>query len=240
MHLHPPKITRECARCRKSFRPATPRSLYCSPECRTGIRTCKGCGVAFAPKRHTRGDFCSRKCWYGWDGRREPKECPVCRVMFKPAYERQTYCSQECKSAIQRKGDRNTECLVCGGFIKPTKNSKSLYCSRKCASLARAENGLEMHGFTAPEGHRSVRRDGYVAVKVNGRWAWEHRLAMEQKMGRPLYPDESVHHVNGDKGDNRIENLELWSTSHPAGQRPDDIAEWAVEMLKRYRPELLK
>jgi len=51
----------------------------------------------------------------------------------------------------------------------------------------------------------------------------EHRYVMEQILGRPLLPGETPHHKNGQRADNRPENLELWPKPQPPGQRAEDL-----------------
>ena len=96
-----------------------------------------------------------------------------------------------------------------------------IYCSRTCSNYARKSEGY-------------VDRHGYRVVARNPKQIYQHTIVMEQMIGREMLPGETVHHKNGDRADNRPENLELWSSRHGKGQRVEDRIRDAESFLAEH------
>jgi hypothetical protein len=75
-------------------------------------------------------------------------------------------------------------------------------------------------------------------IVVDGESFYEHRYLMTVYLGRDLYPGENVHHKNGNRIDNSPENLEVWISQQPPGQRVTDLVAHAISILKQYPNEL--
>lgn len=131
----------------------------------------------------------------------------------------------------------NISCLVDGCDIKQT--SYGL-----CPSHRRQElSGKEFHQFRVKHGKGWKNKAGYALTYKpdhpnanSGGKILVHVLVMSEHLGCPLQYGEKVHHKNGIRDDNRIENLELWVVSQPAGQRTEDLLAWAYEIIERYGP----
>lgn len=133
----------------------------------------------------------------------------------------------ECQEPLLARGfcNRHYTAKRIDGSLKPMYS--------KSASRPRGTWGPGVKDSTGYIRCRMVDFDGRQITKM------EHRIIMEEFLGRELERHEEVHHLNGVRDDNRIENLELWSKSQPAGQRVEDKVKWAVELLELYAPEVL-
>jgi CheY-like chemotaxis protein len=130
--------------------------------------------------------------------------------------------------ACRRRASRDR--YVCGGSKQPTSET-----CRACQPTSGADNGNWRGGKTYHKAGYVMRRTpGHPRARAKSPYVFEHVLVMEEKLGRYLLEDESVHHVNGVKDDNRIENLELWVRPQPSGIRASDAVSWAKEILARY------
>lgn len=121
------------------------------------------------------------------------------------------------------------EC-ACGEPMQPTSRT-----CKSCQSTSGSSNGNWKGGKTYHKSGYVMRRvPGHPRARPRSPYVFEHVLVMEESLGRLLRADESVHHLNGVKDDNRLENLELWVRPQPSGIRASDAVEWAKEILRRY------
>lgn len=188
--------------------------------------------------------------------------CPLCDTVTRPNKQgRQTRCAEHdtcsvhgCSRPFRAKG-------FCGGHLKrwnekgdalpdiPLQSEmRGLSCSvegcdRKAKSRAMCDKHIQRwrtHGDPAKVHQHAyaprLNAEGYVTVPVpgEGRTRLQHRVIMESILGRPLLRHETVHHINGDRADNSTGNLELWSSSQPAGQRVADKLSWARQIVELY------
>ena len=129
--------------------------------------------------------------------------------------------------------------------------TRSVHCRKVCRNHYRhlhyVEHERERRGAVEAKrfsiGDTRLNSAGYVEIKFGsgGRdWMLEHRYVMQQHLRRPLSEDETVHHKNNVKTDNRLDNLELWSGKHQRGARVKDLIQYAKEILALYGEDVDK
>lgn len=125
--------------------------------------------------------------------------------------------------------DKRKRCSIADFNAKNPNTCQHPDCNERCRA-----KWCKVHKPAVRESY--VNNHGYVVLRGGD---LEHRAVMAESLGRALYSHENVHHKNGVKTDNRLENLELWTTQQPKGQRVEDKVQWALELLQLYRPDLL-
>lgn len=231
------------------------------PNVLVSERVCAGCGQMFIAHRRSQGiafpECCSRECTakiigdrkrdHSWE-RELQAVCCVCGAAFVARRRREGQdfvktCSRACQTQMR---DENLKraCKYCGkifrqhrSVVEKTPRGGS-YCSHDCYHADRRDHGVDGQG-------RSRKIDkGYVLVyapehaKTKSGYVFEHRLVVENLLGRLLESHENVHHIDGNRANNSIENLELWISPQPAGQRTKDVYKQDVERLMRFNSHL--
>ena len=148
----------------------------------------------------------------------------------------------------QSKDGRRWQCKACDykSTIKSRK-SKCPMCGNNKDIRSKTCEKCRVYSKCNWKGGKTTTANGYVYVytpehpnsNMRG-YVMEHRLVMEDKLGRFLTQKENVHHINGIRDDNRLDNLELWVRSQPTGSRVEDKIEWCISFLKEYGYKVVK
>jgi endogenous inhibitor of DNA gyrase (YacG/DUF329 family) len=141
----------------------------------------------------------------------EPRPCQTCGTTFKPRDNSKSgrFCSRTCADQAQRKVKVAQPCEMCGAMFTPDRPSRvARFCSKKCSARSTGLTRRKPGGLIDPKGYVLVRAPEHPMASREG-YVMEHRLVMAEVLGRMLTTDEVVHHRNGVKADNRVENLEV-------------------------------
>lgn len=237
-------IQMTCANCGQPFfcypNEAEKGRRFCSLKCRSAHRFSKDLPAASRTPVH----FACQECGKDF----------VMMAAYLTAYRKKfghdpLYCSMDCSTAGRRRKSEETHnftCLNCGKTQSVRRKPggrlyrEQKYCDQACKSEAQAKAAAER--FEAGGVGRHVKRNGYVWISIPAlasstgkkREMLEHRYVMEQHLGRPLEPGETVHHKDGDRANNALSNLELRVGNHGPGQEVHDVVAWSIAMLRRY------
>lgn len=232
-------IEKICERCGSGFkvRPRNSAQRFCDQTCKAAYESEHGRVGAHKPPV----EFTCKQC-----GNPFTMKLSYVTALRKKHGRDPLYCSMRCMgdAKMLKLDGWNVACIQCGKPMpiqrRPggTINRQKALCSTECRSMFRRLSYQARHPDA--EVTRNKYKNGYVRVVVPGkdggpsRETLEHRYVMEQHLGRRLLPTETVHHINGDRANNDLSNLELFSSRHGPGQRVTDKVQFAIEILELY------
>lgn len=168
-------------------------------------KPCEHCGTVFTYRayRESTARFCSKSCTsIATREQREPQRLKA--LKGKPAHN---------NAGLTR------QCKNCGKLfsLSPSRMADTFWCSSACYWTTKRANAKTY-----------INPHGYRAFWLNGKHVLEHRYIMEQHIGRKLNRREHVHHINGNRADNRLENLELLGIHNHSRLHASKLAERAA------------
>lgn len=229
---------------------------------KTTVKTCPHCEGTFETHRGFQ-IYCGHRCQHEARNQarrdsiaesiaaRPKRTCLHCGSEFIVTKPKKIYCSKACKD-LAHALERLRRPVVDRCHVEGCTRAARVAGMSKPVCALHHERMIRWGQYGPPEPVRKPRRpktpytdlgegrwlttdSGYVYRKVGAsRGRLEHRVVMEEILGRPLTRRESVHHKNGVRHDNRPENLELWVKPQPAGQRVQDLVDWVVENYPAY------
>lgn len=200
--------SKECRKCNKN-KNKSPRKYIDS--------ICQQCGNVFSHRSDHDNKYCSSKCFGESIKVNKDTICKCCGITFEYRRKGQKYCSDKCQKSAPRVGVTKsviTQCFTCNKDIvlKPHQIRDHNFCSKQCQNVWKGtktgESSSQWRGgiYMTNQGYRFLRQP-------DGTYKAEHRIVMEEKIGRELLSDEVVHHIDEDKLNNDINNLQLMTRS---------------------------
>lgn len=209
-------------------------------------KVCEQCGAPYerptedgrrvADQQWAKSRYCSHPCFIA-SRKRPPIACEVCGKEFVPRTSAGRHCSGSCYHKSRKQAAPTKPCEACGTtfsrrtksgrLIAPSRWAKMRYCSecfpanRGGNNHSRWQGGDKVGQYVNPDGYVSVKlrpHHPFYAMANSAERVFEHRLVMAEFLGRPLTQHETVHHINGDRQDNRLENLQLRNGRHGKGR----------------------
>jgi len=234
-------ISKICPQCGTEFsvKPSHVQQRFCSKTCVTAHEQIHGRVAAQVPLI----DFNCKEC-----GKVFSYKPSAVKVYQKRYSKDPMYCSMPCSDLGRRKDTMERQrftCLQCGKEQSRRRipigriYTQQKFCNRACKAAHQRQTALtrfEQEGPTT----RHIKRHGYAWVSIPSlvtgvkHAVLEHRYVMSKHLRRELLSEETVHHINGDRKNNDISNLELFSSRHGPGQRVVDKVNFAIEILKLY------